>query len=160
MNMNKTKKTLIILSIIFALGDIAWAIYDIVEYFKLDVKNRSVVIYLVFNFIDIALSITVMTLLTIVIWNNGKYFRARYGMYMTALMLSIFMNLFSISTILLISTMFCSDWVWVKEKKEKIDETTEVINESREEKIARLRAKKERGEISEEEFQKEIVDLL
>lgn len=158
--MNKTKKILIIFAIVFALGDIAWGVYDIVNWFTLPSSDRTVVFYLVFSFIEVAMSIAVVVLLTMSIWGNGKLFKARYGLYMTALMLSLILNLFSLSTIFLIASMFTSNWVWVHEDKVQAAPNVEIINETKEEKIAKLREKKEKGEISQEEFEKQIMDLL
>ena len=158
--MNKTKKILIIFAIVFALGDIAWGVYDIVNWFTLPSSDRTVVFYLVFSFIEVAMSIAVVVLLTMAIWGNGKLFKARYGLYMTALMLSLILNLFSLSTIFLIASMFTSNWVWVHEDKVQAAPNVEIINETKEEKIAKLREKKEKGEISQEEFEKQIMDLL
>ena len=77
-----------------------------------------------------------------------------------ALIISIIVNLLSISSILLVASMFVSDWVWIKPEKDKnvIDVTPEPL--SKEEKIAELRKKKEDGLISEEQFQEELVNLL
>jgi uncharacterized membrane protein len=158
--MNKTKKILIILAIVFALGDIAWNIYDIVTYFSTAQTAKFAVVYLVFDFIDIAVSIAIMVMLTIAIWGNGKYFRQRYGLYMTSIMLSIIISLFSLSSIFLICSMFVSDIVFERPEQVKDMPGVEVINETKEEKIARLRQKLNNGEITEEEFQKEIMDLL
>lgn len=161
--MNTTKKWLIIVAIIFNFIEIAWDIFAIVNWFKLDPNQRSSVFYVVFDFITIACCIAVAVLLIMAIWRNGKLFRQRYGYYMTALVLSIIVNLLSVSSILLIVTMFISDWVWVKPDKEKtvkVGDNVEVINETKEEKIARLKKLKEEGKISEQEYNEELMKLL
>ena len=73
-------------------------------------------------------------------------------------MISLIINLFSLSSILLIVSMFVSDWVWVKPTGEK--ETVVDITPSKEEKIAVLREQLAKGEISEEEFDKKLMELL
>ncbi len=161
--MNRTKKILIIFAIIFNFGSIGLQIYNIVQWFMMKPQSRTPVFYLVFDFITIIALIAVAVLLIMCLWDNGKYFRARYGCYMTALVISIIMNLFSLATIFLISTMFISDWEWTKTKEDKtvnIDKNVDVIFQTKEEKINLLRQKKERGEITEEEFQEELMKLL
>ncbi len=158
--MNQTKKILIILAIIFSLGDVAWDIYDIVTFFRAEPAIRGPVFYVIYTFISLFATISVAVLLILAIWKNGKLFRQRYGMYMSALVISMILNLFSITSILLIITMFLSDWVWIKPDKVKEDNVVEIRPENKEEKIARLRAKHDKGEISDEEFQEELTKLL
>ena len=157
--MNSTKKYLIITAIIFCILGISWDIYDIVMWFMQDSATRSVVFYVVYMFIEIACNIAVVVLLTMAIWKNGALFRQRYGMYMTALVISIIINLLSVSTILLIITMFISDWVWVKPDKDEnvfIDDQ----NLTKEQKIEHLRKDLNDGKITQEEFQEELMKLL
>ena len=135
--MNKTKKILIIFSIIFNFASIGWQIYDIVMWF-MNPKARTPVFYLVFDFITIFALIAVAVLLIMAIWNNGKLFRARYGYYMTALVISVIMNLFSIATLFLIITMFISDWEWITPEKEKtinVGDNVDVVVKTKEQKI-------------------------
>lgn len=158
-DMNSTKKYLIITAIIFCILGIGWDIYDIVMWFMQDSATRSVVFYVVYMFIEIACNIAVVVLLTMAIWKNGALFRQRYGMYMTALVISIIINLLSVSTILLIITMFISDWVWVKPDKDEnvvIDDQ----NLTKEQKIEHLRKDLNDGKITREEFQEELMKLL
>lgn len=165
--MNNTKKILLILAIVFSFGDVAWSIYDIVSYFQTDVTVRAAIFYLIFTFISLAASIAIIVLLTMAIWNNGKYFRSRYGLYMAALTISIILNLFSITSVFLIVSIFISDWVWIKPEKE-VKEDGVIIEyvkkedktDTKEEKIASLRKRHEKGEISDEEFQEELTKLL
>lgn len=161
--MNKTKKTLLILAIIFNFASIAYEIYSIVKYFQTEPTLRSPVAYVVFDIIDIVVIIGINALLIACLWGGGKHFRARYSCYMIAIMLSILVNTLSLGTILLISTMFVSDLEWVKPEKEdtvSVGENTEVITKTKEEKIAELREKRAKGEITEQEFQSELLKLL
>lgn len=161
--MNKTKKTLMILAIIFNFASIGYEIYNIISYFRQSPATRESVAYLVFDIIDIITIIAINVLLILCLEKGGRLFRARYGCYMTAIVLSIVVNLLSLGSILLICTMFVSDWEWVKPNKDDVawvGENSEVINQTREEKIASLRLKREKGEISEEEFQAELLKLL
>ena len=156
--MNKTKKYLIIFAIVFSFLSFALDIYDIVLYFRTYYLTTPV-FYVIFDFFSLFACLAVAVLLTVAIWGNGKYFRQRYSLYMSALVISIILNLLSITSILLVISMFVSDWVWIKEEKDK----NVVImpgEPTKEERIARLRAKRDNGEISEEEFQQELTKLL
>ena len=157
--MNKTKFTLIILAIIFAFADVGYGIYGVVSYFMTQPQNRAPIFYGIYAIVGVLTSIAVIVMLILSIWGKGKYFRQRYGLYMTALMLSVVLSLTSISTILLICTMFISDWVWTKPKDEQIYHK-EIKEPSKEERIAQLRQMKDNGLISEEEFQEEVMKLL
>ncbi len=161
--MNNTKKTLMILAIIFNFASIGYEIYGIVKYFQTQPAMRASVAYLVFDFIDIFAVIAINVLLIICLSNGGKLFRARYSYYMSAIVLSIIMNTISLGTLFLVCTMFVSDWEWVKKDQDDkvvVDDKTEVITQTKEEKIALLREKRASGEISEEEFQRELLKLL
>ena len=157
--MNNTKKYLIITAIIFCIIGIGFNIYDIVLWFLAEPAQRTVVFYLVYMFIEIACNIAVVVLLTLAIWKNGTLFRQRYGYYMTALVISIIINLLSVSTILLIITMFISDWVWVKPEKEEIlpKDDSELTKQK---KIENLRKELDEGKITQEQFQEELMKLL
>ena len=157
--MNRTKFWLILVAIIFSFVSIGWDIYDIVMFFLTEPQNRIPVFYCVYYFIEIVALLAVAVLLTMAIWKNGKMFRQRHGYYMTAIVLSIIISLFSVTSILLIISMFISDWVWIKEDKLNNEKVVN-ISDTREEKIAKLRRKRENGEITEEEFQEEIMKLL
>ena len=128
-------------------------------WFMQDSTTRSAIFYLVFMFIEVACNIAVVVLLIMAIWKNGALFRQRYGMYMTALVISIIVNLLSVSTILLIVTMFISDWVWVKPDKDESDKVDDK-NLSKEQKIELLRKELNDGKITQEQFQKELMKLL
>lgn len=172
--MNKTKKILIIFSIIFSFVNIAWEIAQIVLYFLQEPQNRASLFYLIYDFVTIAIDVAIAVLLILAICKNGQYFRLRYGMYVTAFMLSSVFNFFSLSTIFLIASMFTSNWVWVNDDKNfpsqaneknetEIDETLageRTDEDKKRQQIASLRALKNSGAISEEEFQKRLMDLL
>ncbi|MBO5394565.1 MAG: SHOCT domain-containing protein [Clostridia bacterium] len=158
--MNKAKFILIILSIVFAFGDVGYSIYKVVNYFMTAPQDRSPIFYIVYEIIAIAVTLAVIVMLIIAIWNNGKLFRSRYGFYMTSIVLSVIVNLTSLATILLISTMFISDWVWVKPKDEDIYHKEPQAPTNKEEMIARLKEMKDSGQITEEQFQEEIMKLL
>ena len=155
--MNKTKKILILLAAIFSFVDVGLGIYDIVSYFRLASAQRGPVFYVIFSFVEIFASIAVAVLLVLSIWKNGSMFRARYGMYITALVISIIVNLLSITSILLVITMFLSDWEWVKPKDEPVVKGSQ---REKEEQIAKLRERRDKGEITEEQYQEELTNLL
>lgn len=162
--MNKTKFTLIICAIVAAVAELGWGLYSVINYFL--VGPSRPIFYTVFAFIELATQIAVIVLLTLAIWNKGKNFRKRYGCYMTAIVLSLIITLTSISCILLICTIFISDWVWEKPKDKAPNPhgfqtiEGEKGKTSKEDKIAQLRAMKENGLISEEQFQEELMKLL
>ena len=162
--MNKTKFWLIISAISAAVAELGWGIYSIINYFL--VGPVRPVFYTVFAFIEIAVQVAVIVLLTLAVWNKGKNFRKRYGCYMTAIVLSLVITLTSISCVLLISTIFISDWVWEKPKDKAPNPhgfqtiEGEKGKPSKEDQIARLREMKENGLITEEQFQEEIMKLL
>ncbi len=155
--MNKTKKVLIILAAIFSLADVGLNIYDIVTFFMTKPEARPAVFYVIFSFLEIAASVAVAVLLIMAIWKNGTLFRSRYGLYVTALVISIIMNLLSITSILLIVTIFLSDWEWVKPKDEPIVKGSQREKEML---IADLREKHNKGELTDEQFQEELAKLL
>lgn len=156
--MNQTKKVMIIIAIIFSFADTAWNIYDIVKYFMAEPQYRPAVFYVVFMFFELFATIAIGVLLILAIWKNGTLFRQRYGYYMSALIISIILNLFSITSVLLIITMFLSDWVWIK--PDKIETIKDSASSTKEEQITRLRERHANGELSDEEFQEELTKLL
>ena len=158
--MNNTKKVLIILAIIFSVADAGWGIYDIVRDLSMPAENAPALFDIIFAFISVAISLAIAVLLILAIWGNGKYFRQRYSLYMTALMIELIINLLSVTAILLVVSMFVSDHVWLKPQDDIRYHKPDYEIKSREEQIAELRHKKEHGEISEEQFQEEIMKLL
>lgn len=155
--MNKTKKVLIILAAIFSIIEVGLEIYDVVAFFLNKPELRPAVFYVVYSFIEIGVSIAVAVLLIMSVWKNGTLFRARNGLYVTALLISIIMKLFSISTILLIISRFISDWEWITPKEEPIIKGSQ---REKEVQIEKLRERHNSGELSDEEFQEELAKLL
>lgn len=159
--MNSTKKALIITAIILNFLSVALEIYFVVRNFLLPAHERVAIFYVVFDILQAVAYLICNGLLIYSIANNGAFFRVRYGFYMTAIVISMILNLFSVATILLIITLFLSDIVWVKPEKEKttvVDEGGSIKNKEKE--IERLRKLKEEGKITELEYQEELMKLL
>ena len=162
--MNKTKKILLIISTIFLFIGIAYNIFYIVSYFQTPVIDRPAIYYLIYEFINLGFMIAVAVMMIYILWGNGKYFRERYRYFVTSLIISICLNLFSVSTILMIISIYFNDSVIFYTNKEKnknvVDITPENEMSEKEQKIQSLRKMKEEGKISEEQFQEEIMKLL
>ena len=162
--MNKTKKILLIISTIFLFIGIAYDIFYIVSYFQTPVIDRPAIYYLIYEFINLGFMIAVAVMMIYILWGNGKYFRERYRYFVTSLIISICLNLFSVSTILMIISIYFNDSVIFYTNKEKnknvVDITPENEMSEKEQKIQSLRKMKEEGKISEEQFQEEIMKLL
>lgn len=162
--MNKTKKILLIISTIFLFIGIAYDIFYIVSYFQTPVIDRPAIFYLIYEFINLGFMIAVAVMMIYILWGNGKYFRERYRYFVTSLIISICLNLFSVSTILMIISIYFNDSVIFYTNKEKnknvVDITPENEMSEKEQKIQSLRKMKEEGKISEEQFQEEIMKLL
>ena len=162
--MNKTKFTLLICAIVAGFAELGWGIYSLVNYFM--VGPSRPLFYTIFAFIELAVQVAVIVLITLAIWNKGQHFRKRYGLYMTAICLSLITTLTSVSCILLIVSMFVSDWVWEKPKDKAPNPhgfhtiEGEKGKPNKEDQIAQLRQMKENGLISEEQFQEELMKLL
>ena len=125
---------------------------------------RSPIFYYVFDIIQILAYFVCNGLLIFAISAKGLMFRARYGFYMAAVVISLILNLFSIATILLIVTLFLSDMFWVKPDKNPTafdaPQTEANSTESKEKKIEKLRKLKEEGKITEEEYNDKLLELL
>ena len=162
--MNKKKKILLIISTIFLFIGIAYDIFYIVSYFQTPVIDRPAIYYLIYEFINLGFMIAVAVMMIYILWGNGKYFRERYRYFVTSLIISICLNLFSVSTILMIISIYFNDSVIFYTNKEKnknvVDITPENEMSEKEQKIQSLRKMKEEGKISEEQFQEEIMKLL
>lgn len=162
--MNKTKYTLLICALVACVGELGWGIYSIVNYFLTGISRP--LFYTVFAFAELAAQVAIIALLAIVVWNKGQNFRKRYGCYMSAIVLSLIITLTSISCVLLIVSIFVSDWVWEKPKDKAPNPhgfqtiEGEKGKPNKEDQIARLREMKENGLISEEQFQEELMKLL
>ena len=162
--MNKTKKILLIISTIFLFIGIAYDIFYIVSYFQTPVIDRPAIFYLIYEFINLGFMIAVAVMMIYILWGNGKYFRERYRYFVTSLIISICLNLFSVSTILMIISIYFNDSIFIfnKENKDKnvVDITPENNLSEKEQKIQVLRKMREEGKISEEQFQQELMKLL
>lgn len=162
--MNKAKFTILLCAIAACVAELGWGIYCIINYFL--VGPARPIFYTVFAFVELAVQVAVIVLLTFAVWNKGKNFRKRYGCYMSAICLSLIITLTSISCILLIVSIFISDWVWEKPRDKAPNPhgfhtiEGEKGKPSKEDQIAQLRAMKENGLISEEQFQEELMKLL
>jgi signal transduction histidine kinase len=160
--MNNTKKALIITAIVLNFLSVGLEIFYVVRYFMLPQNERVAIFYAVFDILQIVAYLICNGLLIYSIARNGAFFRSRYGYYMTAVVLAMILNLFSVSSILLIVTLFLSDIVWVKPDKEEktivVEEEKSVKNKEKE--IERLRKLKEEGKITELEYQEELMKLL
>lgn len=155
--MNNTKKTLIIAAIVLNFLTIGVELFFAISGLLKPYYQRAALFYYIFDFIQIAAYLVCNGLLIYSIAGKGQMFRQRYGFYMSAVIISLILNLLSVATILLIISLFTSDLVWVKPEKENV---VTVTPESKEKKIEKLRKLKEEGKISEEEYNDELMKLL
>ena len=165
--MNNTKRALIITAIVLNFFSIALNIYFIVAYFMTVKDFRGPLFYTILDIFQILVYIACTGMLIYSILGKGQYFRQRYGFYMTAVVMSMIINLISVATILLIISLFTSDIVWVKPEKEnkntiivEPEKEENFSQKSKEKKVAQLRKLREEGKISEEEFNDELMKLL
>lgn len=168
--MNKTKRILIICAIVLNFLYAAMDIYFIVRYFMAAGLDGPTLFFLIYDFFGVAGYLVNSGLLWYAIAHKGQLFRQRNNFYMAAVIISVLINLFSVSTILLIITLFLSDWVWVKPQDDDYfsgkdvnapnQETKSMSDAEKTKKIAKLRELKESGKISESEFKDELMKLL
>ena len=167
-SMNKTKKWLLIFSTIFLLLGIGYDIYGIVIYFLAPVAGRSALFYLIFDFIRLGFMISVAVMMIYVLWGNGKHFRERYRYFVSSFIISICLNIFSVSTILMIISIYFNDSVFVmpeqkmqqQEDKDVVDITPEGVPSEKEMKIEALRKMLQEGKITKQQFEEELMKLL
>lgn len=160
--MNKTKRGLIITAIVLNFISIALNLYFAILYF-LPPTDAITILLGVYQILGVGAYIAANCLLIYAIADGGKHFRQRNGLYMTAVVLTFVLNLFSVSSILLLITLFMSDWVWVKPKDDDfvvVEEKKTDNMDEKEKKIAQLRKLKEEGKITEEEFNEQLFKLL
>ncbi len=165
--MNGTKRGLIIAAIVMNFLSIALNVYLAINGILILIDNpyeALIWMYVIYEILGVFAYVVTAGLLIYSIADHGLHFRQRNGYYMTAVILSLFLNLFSISSMLLIITMFLSDWVWVKpqddayfKKEEKAEENKD---KERAKKIDTLRKLKAEGKITEEEFNEQLFKLL
>ena len=159
--MSKGKKILIIFTIIANFLELALGILSIVQFFLTPVEIRQSLIYVIFDFIDIASIIAIIVILFLYLFKKGHS-----GIVVVALLLSLFVNFLSIASILLFCVLFFygREMPFEKELRSNTSSTEKkadfVYEKTKEEKIADLRLQREKGEISEEEFNKKLMELL
>lgn len=163
--MNKTKYALIITAIVLNFISVALNVYLAVLFFLQAAYDKYFIMLGIYELLGAAAYFITSALLIYSIAGKGVHFRGRSGYYMTAVVLTLMLNLFSVPSVLLIITLFMSDWVWVKpiddvyfkkdeEEKQKDDKKT------KEQKIAELRQLRDEGKITEEEFNDQLFRLL
>ena len=159
--MNKTKRILIIIAIVFniisACLDI-WFVTDLFLYYQL---NQWAIVSIIYYFISIFASLAGAGCLIYAIANKGQFFRQRHSYFVTAVIISVCTSFFSVSTILLLISSWIPDIVWVRPQDDvyfKPDEPKE--DNSKEKKIEKLRKLRDDGIITEEEFKEELFKLL
>ncbi len=164
--MNKTKKGLIIAVIVLNFLNAALDIYFIVQAFMKGLNTQSAIANLVFDFLEVVGLLVSAGLLIYCISNDGRFFSERNPYYMSAVIISIFSSMFTISSILLLITLFISDIVWVKPiddvyfGTEEKPEPEKMKEEEKERKIKQLRDLRDKGLITEEEFRQSLLKLL
>lgn len=167
--MNKTKRALLIVVIILNIINAGLNIYFAVEDIMHATKTDARLFLIFYYFLEIVGFLASAGCLIYAIMQGGKYFRERRAYYNAAVVISICMSLVSVSSILLIITLFISDMVWVKPHDDvyfsgediNAPKQDEQLSESeKERKISKLRALRDKGVISEEEFKDELMKLL
>ena len=112
--------------------------------------------------------ISVAVMMIYVLWGNGKHFRERYRYFVTSLIISICLNLFSVSTVLMIISIYFNDSVFImperkmqdQAEKDVVDITPEGVPSEKEMKIEALRNMLKEGKITQQQFEEELVKLL
>ena len=166
--MNNTKRGLLIAVIVLNFLNAALDIYFIVRAFLAGVYTQGTIANLVFDFLEVVGLLTSAGLLIYAISNGGRFFRERNTYYMSAVIISLCSSMFTISSILLLITLFISDIVWVKpiddvyfgEEEKKEPEKKEMKEGEKERKIKQLRELRDKGVITEEEFKESLMKLL
>lgn len=166
--MNKTKKWLLIFATIFVILGIGYDIFYIVSYFMSPVSARPALFYLIFEFITLGFMISVAVMMIFVLWGNGKHFRERYRYFVTSLIISVCLNLFSVSTVLMIISIYFNDSVFImperkmqdQAEKDVVDITPEGVPSEKEMKIEALRNMLKEGKITQQQFEEELMKLL
>lgn len=167
--MNRTKRGLLIAAIVLNFLYAGLNIYFIVKDFIYYKPEAIYILSIVYDFIGVAGFLISAGLLIYAISNGGTQFRSRNSYYLAAVTISFFLP-YSLSTILLIISLFISDIVWVKpiddvyfgdtDVNANKKEEDVVSDKERERKIAKLRELRDNGTITEEEFKDELMKLL
>ncbi len=165
--MNNTKKGLLIAVIVLNFLNAALDIYLIVRAFLAGVYSQGTIANLVFDFLEVVGLFISAGLLIYAIADNGRFFRERNTYYMSAVIINFCTSTFTVSSILLLITLFISDIVWVKPiddvyfgEEEKKPETEDMKKGEKERKIKELRELRDKGVITEEEFRESLMKLL
>ncbi len=165
--MNNTKRGLLIAVIVLNFLNAALDVYFIVRAFLKGVYSQGAIASLIFDFLGVVGLLVSAGLLIYSISNGGRFFRERNTYYMSAVIISFCTSIFTLSSILLLITLFISDIVWVKPiddvyfgEEEKKPESKEMKAEEKERKIKELRDLRDKGIITEEEFRESLMKLL
>ena len=159
---------MLIVVIILNFLNAALNVYFIVNAFLYSKMTQWDIVTIVYDCISVLGFIASSGLLIYSIKDKGLFFNQRSHYYYAAITISICMSLFSVSSVLLVITLFMSDMVWVKphddvyfeKKEEKQKEENKMSDKTRERKIASLRELRDKGLITEEEFKEELFKLL
>ena len=162
--MNNTKRWLLIVVIICNFLNAALDIFLVVRTLMFAELNQYTIFVLVTDFLSIAGLLISAGFLIYAIAQRGRFFNSRRTYYLVAVTINLFMSLFTLSSLLLIISLFISDIVWVKPIDDVYftpdDDPQEPPKKNKESEIAALRKRLERGEISEAEFKDELLRLL
>ena len=167
--MNKTKRNLIlsaaIINLINMIANLVVAIIYLVDpelYVNLGAYLLIVSYYSIyFVFVEIVAGIIASILLIYSVRKKGKYFRQSQKYYIAGLIIVIFAGGW-IPWLLLFISMFIPDIIIINSAAEVRQEERAEDREKEEKrkKVEELRRLKEEGVITEEEFNKKLMDLL
>lgn len=167
--MNKTKRNLIlsaaIINLINMVANLVIAILFCVnpEYANVLGSYLLIISYysIYFVFAEIVAGIIASILLIYSVRKKGKYFRSSQKYYIAGLIIVIFAGGW-IPWVLLFISMFIPDIIIINSASEVRQEqrAEDRTSEEKRRKVEELRKLKEEGVISEEEFNKRLMDLL
>ena len=167
--MNKTKRNLIlsaaIINLINMVANLVIAILFCVnpEYANVLGSYLLIISYysIYFVFVEIVAGIIASILLIYSVRKKGKYFRSSQKYYIAGLIIIIFAGGW-IPWVLLFISMFIPDIIIINSASEVRQEqrAEDRASEEKRRKLEELRKLKEEGVISEEEFNKRLMDLL
>ena len=167
--MNKTKRNLIlsaaIINLINMVANLVIAILFCVnpEYVNVLGSYLLIISYysIYFVFVEIVAGIIASILLIYSVRKKGKYFRSSQKYYIAGLIIVIFAGGW-IPWVLLFISMFIPDIIIINSASEVRQEqrAEDMASEEKRRKLEELRKLKEEGVISEEEFNKRLMDLL
>lgn len=167
--MNKTKRNLIlsaaIINLINMIANLVVAIIYLVDpelYVNLGAYLLIVSYYSIyFVFVEIVAGIIASILLIYSVRKKGKYFRQSQKYYIAGLIIVIFAGGW-IPWLLLFISMFTPDIIIINSASEirQEERAEDRTKEEKRKKVEELRRLKEEGVITEEEFNKKLMDLL